>query len=62
MGLRDKLRDVVGLEAMLDNYVGRARDNVRPARDHHAAGRCSSIGDYDVTNVDILVRRRRRRR
>ena len=54
MGLRDKLAKFVGLEVVLNNYVGRARDNAA-LPEIITPKPVFNIGDYAVTNVDILV-------
>jgi branched-chain amino acid transport system permease protein len=54
MGLRDKLAKFFGLEVVLNNYVGRARDNAA-LPEIITPQPVFNIGDYAVTNVDILV-------
>jgi branched-chain amino acid transport system permease protein len=54
MGLRAKIASAVGLEDDLDRYVSRSRDtrgmpvNIQPEK-------VLTIGDYGVTNIDLLV-------
>ena len=54
MGLRDKLFAVVGLDRMLDAYVGRARNNAG-LPEILTPKPVFPLFDYEVTNVDILV-------
>ncbi len=54
MGLRDKIVGWVGLRDTLNTYVTGARDNTRfpsPV----SSSRLFTIGDYGVTNIDMLV-------
>lgn len=54
MGLRDRLAKFLGMRDNLDRYVSNARDtrgipvNIRPEK-------VFTIGDYGVTNIDLLV-------
>lgn len=54
MGLRDKITGLVGLDDDLAPYVSRARDTRGVAIELPRHG-LFTIGDYTVTNVDILV-------
>jgi branched-chain amino acid transport system permease protein len=54
MGLRDKLAAFFGLETRLRAYVGQARNNVA-VPEILTPQPVFTLGDYQVTNVDILV-------
>ncbi|MEO7745473.1 MAG: branched-chain amino acid ABC transporter permease [Actinomycetota bacterium] len=54
IGLRDRIAGWFGLDTLLARYVGGARDNTRfpnPVETSTAF----SVGDYNVTNIDLLV-------
>jgi branched-chain amino acid transport system permease protein len=54
MGLRDKIVGWVGLRDTLDAYVRGARDNTRFANPMNSSP-LFQIGDYGVTNIDVIV-------
>jgi branched-chain amino acid transport system permease protein len=54
MGLRDKIVGWVGLRDNLDTYVRGARDNTRFPNPMSSSG-LFQIGDYRVTNIDVIV-------
>jgi branched-chain amino acid transport system permease protein len=54
MGLRDKIVGWVGLRDNLDAYVRGARDNTRFANPMNSS-ELFHIGDYGVTNIDLIV-------
>lgn len=54
MGLRDKLASAVGLDDNLERYVSRARDT-RGTPVNVRAEKVFTIGDYQVTTIDLLV-------
>jgi branched-chain amino acid transport system permease protein len=54
MGLRDKIVGWVGLRDVLDEYVRNSRDNTKffsPVE----SKQLFPIGDYNVTNIDIII-------
>lgn len=54
IGLRDKIVGWVGLRDNLDAYVRGARDNTRFANPL-GSNRLFTIGDYGVTNIDVII-------
>lgn len=54
MGLRDRIVGWVGLRDVLDPYVRGARDNTR-FQDPITSSRLFKIGDYGITNIDVIV-------
>ena len=54
MGLRDKIAKFIGLEDELTRYVGRPRDTAGMPVEI-TPQQVFTIGDYAVTNIDVLV-------
>jgi branched-chain amino acid transport system permease protein len=54
MGLRDKFAEMVGLRDDLDNYVGNARNQYSMPVTINPSG-LFKVGDYTVTNVDVII-------
>jgi branched-chain amino acid transport system permease protein len=54
MGLRDKIVGWIGLREVLDEYVRNSRDNTKFPNPIESK-QLFPIGDYDVTNIDLLI-------
>jgi branched-chain amino acid transport system permease protein len=54
MGLRGKLAEFMGLDGVLEHYVARSRDTAGSPV-NIKAHKIFTIGDYGVTNIDLLV-------
>ena len=55
MGLRGQIAGVVGLDDDLERYVARSARHPRASRSTSGRSRCSTIGDYTVDPIDLLV-------